>query len=386
MVFSNNAKSRQAQLDNRSYGSTLPYHRLHPEISLERYVRTKVLETADRVLARKRIYLDTRYWVALRDVRLQRRRAPADEELLETLVELVRSGKAICPINANIFAELLKQRDEKTRLATARVIDELSLGIAIQSEDERVGTEIMHFLQRSLRGEDALEPLERLVWTSASYLLGYVFPTVDMAPETEMLALQKSFTDDFWNIPFADQISILPEPPAEFDHSWDRIAEKINRETQKHGGSPVSFKQVHLDEFVGFLDGFIPTMRQMMSRVTTQALGLHQSDQVASEDDARMLLRILRESFRKDKLGTQLPSVIIKSGLYAAIRWNRRRQYKGNDLHDFGHASAALSYCDYFATDGGLRHLVSNELKYDKKYNVVVIADVDALLHEVRQL
>lgn len=157
----------KTRTDNRSYGSTLPYHRLHPEISLERYVRTKVLETADRVLARKRIYLDTRYWVALRDVRLQRPRTVVDEELLKTISELVSSGRAICPINANVFAELLKQRDNQTRLATAQVIDELSLGIAIQPEDERIGTEIMHCLQRSLSGEDALEPLERLVWTSA---------------------------------------------------------------------------------------------------------------------------------------------------------------------------------------------------------------------------
>src|SRR5574341_2092684 len=108
-----------------SHRSTLPYHRLNPEISLEHYERTKVLETAGLVLARKRIYLDTRFWIALRDVRLQRTRTAVDEELLETLVHLVRTGKAICPINANVFAELIKQRDEKTR----------------RSEERRVGKE-----------------------------------------------------------------------------------------------------------------------------------------------------------------------------------------------------------------------------------------------------
>ncbi|MFS8085265.1 MAG: hypothetical protein ACMG6H_06510, partial [Acidobacteriota bacterium] len=235
------------QTDDRSYGSTLSYHRLHPEISLERYVRTKVLETADRVLTRKRIYLDTRYWVALRDVRLERPRGVVDEELLVTLYQLVKSEKVICPINANILAELLKQRDERTRLATGRLIDDLSLGTAIQSEDERIGTEIIHCLQRSLRGADAIEPLERLVWTSASYLLGYVFPTVDILPPAEMLACQKAFTDDLWKIPFADQISMLGEAPKDLDESWNRIAEKINCETRKHGGTPPSFKQVHLD-------------------------------------------------------------------------------------------------------------------------------------------
>lgn len=367
---------------------SLDYHRQHPEISLERYVRSSVLETGDRVLARKRIYLDTRYWVALRDVRLQRPRAVVDEELLEALTELVTGEKAICPINANILAELLKQRDEKTRLATARLIDDLSLGTAIQPEDERIGTEIMHCLQRSLGGAEALEPLERLVWTSVSYLLGYVFPTVEIISAPETLALQKAFTDQFWNISFVEQISMLPAAPKDFDDSWDRIAEKINRETQKYGGTPKSFKQVHLDEFVGFLDGFIPTMREIIRDVTAQNFGRSTVEgvQEASEEDARILMRILREAFRQNKLSTQLPSVVIKSALYAAIRWNPKRQYKGNDLHDFGHASAALFYCDYFATDKGLCHLINNELRYDQKYDVVVVADAGSLLRELRGL
>ncbi len=183
----------QFKIDSGSFGSTFSHHLLHPEISLERHVRAKVLETADRVLARKRIYLDTRFWVDLREVRLGRRRDPTYEELLRTLIDLVRGGHAICPINANIFAEILKQRDETTRLATAKLIDELSLGIAIQPEDERIGTEIHHCFLRSQLGADALEPLERLVWTSVSYLLGYTFPTFDGIGEAEMLALQKSY-------------------------------------------------------------------------------------------------------------------------------------------------------------------------------------------------
>lgn len=51
---------------------TLDYHRKYPEISLERHFRSKFLTTADRALARKRIYLDTRFWVLLREVCLGR--------------------------------------------------------------------------------------------------------------------------------------------------------------------------------------------------------------------------------------------------------------------------------------------------------------------------
>lgn len=140
-----------------------------------------------------------------------------------------------------------------------------------------------------------------------------------------------------------------------------------------------------MDEFVGYLDGFIEMIRQIIGKVTSQALGLHPDDysELASEDDARKLVWIFRDAFAKGTLGNQLPSVVIKSGLYAAIRWNRGRLYKGNDLHDFGHASAALFYYDYFATDAGLHHLISNELGYDKKFGVKVVDKVQELLREL---
>jgi hypothetical protein len=382
------ASAFNSNIDGTSFGGTFAYHLQHPEISLERHFQAKVLETADRVLARKRIYLDTNYWVDLCEARLGRPRKAVYLDLLKTLSEIVQEGNAICPINANIFAEVLKQRDEKTRLTTAELIDELSLGIALQPEDERIGTEIHHCLQRSRLGPDVLEPLERLVWTSVSYLLGYTFPTLDVIGESEMLALQKSFTDDFWNIPFSRQITMLGEAPSDFDRSWDRIAEKINRETKKYGCNPKSFKQVQVDEFVGHLDGFVEATRQIMGKVTSQALGLSTSDysELASEDDARMLIRIFREAFRKGTLGTQLPSVVIKSSLYAAIRWDRGRDYKGNDLHDFGHASAALFYYDYFATDRGVHHLITNQLGYDKKYGATVVSDAQDFVRELRMI
>jgi hypothetical protein len=367
--------------------NTFDYHRKHPEVSLEKYFRSKAIETADRVLARKAIYLDTRYWVALRDVRLGRARTTLDEELLNTLTTLVDNGKVVCPINANILAELLKQEDEATRLTTARLIEELSQGIALQPEDERIGTELAHCIQLSLRGPDALEPLKRLVWTSVSYTLGCVFPTVDSLPPAEMLACQKAFTDHLWDIPFSDQISMLGDPPKYLTDRWGLIAEKINRETQKHGGTPRSFKEVHLHEFVGYLEEYLPTMVKLIGDLAAKNGGVAPSKgaEEASEEDVRTLLRILTEAFQKNKLGTQLPSVVIKSGLYAAIRWNRR-QYKGNDLHDFGHASAALYYCDYFATDKGLSHLITNELKYDQKYDVIVVSEPSAFLRHIKQI
>ncbi len=213
---------------------TLDTHRQHPEISLEQYVRAKSLTTADKVLARKVIYLDTRYWILLRDVVLDRSSDTTLDKILSKLRCLVADGMVICPINADILTELLKQNDEATRLAMAQLIDELSLGTALQSEEERVGTELMHCVQLYVRGPAALEALERLVWTSPSYVLGYVFPITDFFSDEEMLACQKAFTDYLWDFPLADAISMLPPLPEEMTARWNAIADKLNSEIKQH--------------------------------------------------------------------------------------------------------------------------------------------------------
>lgn len=367
---------------------TLNTHRQHPEVSLERYVRAKCLATADKVLARKIIYLDTRYWILLREVVLGRSADKILPKTLSRLRSLAADGKVICPINADILAELLKQRDEVTRLAMARLIDELSLGTALQSEEERIGTELMHCVQLTQRGPAALERLERLVWTSPSYVLGYVFPTTDFFSDDEMLACQKAFSDYLWDFPLTDAVSMLPSLPQEMNMRWSSIADKLNREIKQHDLQARSLGQLHLDEFKGALDAYLSTLTHIFSDLYEKEMGVTPTEEgrIHFEGGARGLVGILGEALRTGKLGRQLPSLVIKSGLHAGFRRNRGRQFSGNDLHDFGHATAALAYCDYFATDKKLRHLVVNDLKFDERYNVTVVSEPSEFLGLIEQI
>lgn len=45
--------------------------------------------------------------------------------------------------------------------------------------------------------------------------------------------------------------------------------------------------------------------------------------------------------------------------LHAAVRANRGRKFKPNDLPDFDHAAAAMGYCDAFFTDHKLCKLLT---------------------------
>jgi hypothetical protein len=367
---------------------TLDYHLQHPEISLEQHFRSKALGTADRVLTRKIIYLDTRFWILLRDVSLGRSTAPLHQQMLDKLRLLVNEGKVICPINADTLTELLKQRDKTTRLATARLIDELSLGGALQSEEARVGTELMHCVQLTQRGPDALEPLERLVWTAPSHVLEFIYPTLEPLPDDQMLACQKAFSDYMWDFAVADQMSILPLYPTHMDESWNALADKLNRDVKEHDLQIKSLKDLHLDEFKGALDSYLPTLVSIFRELWEKETGVAAPDEarVDFENAGRELIGLLGEAFRTGKLGKQIPSLVIKAGLYAAVRRNRGRQLTGNDLHDFGHAAAAVAYCDYFATERSLHHLIVNELKFDQRYEVVVVSKTPEFIRLLEQI
>jgi len=100
------------------------------------------------VLQRRRVYLDTRYWLILRDVAMGRPRRAGDVALLAALRRWVQAGVIVCPLGDGSLLEVLRQSDETTRLATARLIDELSLGVTIQNAQDRLTTEVMHFMLR----------------------------------------------------------------------------------------------------------------------------------------------------------------------------------------------------------------------------------------------
>ncbi|MCB1717533.1 MAG: hypothetical protein KDK05_20610, partial [Candidatus Competibacteraceae bacterium] len=79
---------------------------------------------------------------------------------------------------------------------------------------------------------------------------------------------------------------------------------------------------------------------------------------------------------QRKRLTTELPSIKIPATIHACIRFDQRRRYKPNDIHDIGHATAALPYFDAFLTEHSLRHLLTREdLALDRLYGCTVISD-----------
>src|SRR2546422_10781019 len=88
-----------------SIAGLLPEHRQRPEVSLSQHRLNRVAALTGIVLTRKRIYLDTRYWLFLRDAELGRPQKPLHVELLDVLRTRVQSGQLLCPIGDSTFFE-----------------------------------------------------------------------------------------------------------------------------------------------------------------------------------------------------------------------------------------------------------------------------------------
>lgn len=144
----------------------LEHHGRSPYVSYETHVRRKVVALGRSLQHHAEIYLDVNFWLMLRNAELGTHTNPPSLELLAKLRSLVARGIAFCPISESVYVEVMKQSDERTRLATAKLVDELSQGIAITAMDIRTATELAYALHLfNGADENSLDPLETLVWT-----------------------------------------------------------------------------------------------------------------------------------------------------------------------------------------------------------------------------
>jgi hypothetical protein len=337
-------------------------HIATPDLDVTTYVRRKRIALAHELRDRTKVYLDTKYWALLRDVRLGRSNCPDTQKLLSVLESRVSDGSLICPFNADIYFEVMKQDNEQTLMATARLIDDLSLGVCMLPILERIEIEVFHFIESSRQQPDALHQLEELVWTKTAYVLGFVTPNCYAMPDDVNMAMQKSFADHMWTLGLTDMLTVMgPAKAAAKQSPFEDISAALNAGKFANLDEHPSFKGVFLSEVQGILDAHRDTFCDLFRYIIERDTGNHLND-VDRQDtrSGQMLINLIYHAFRLNKITDQFPSLRIGAGLHAALRWDRNRKYKPNDLFDFRHAIAALPYCDLFFTERPLRHLIQD--------------------------
>ncbi len=211
-------------------------------MDIERHIRDRRTELGRSIAVRKKVYLDARFWIIVRDASLGLSASAAERKLLDILRVGVTRGNLICPISAAMFLELMKQpcRPER-RIATAELIDELSQGVSIVPPKRLAGTEIHWLILRLMQPNADLFPMQELIWTKVSYTLGNMYPLVvpELSPE-ELHHLQVSLIDFMWGTPLGKIIQNIDEQPD--IGSFEDLSNEVNDDCARFKHELRSFK------------------------------------------------------------------------------------------------------------------------------------------------
>lgn len=297
-----------------------------PEVTLDRHTRSRLLELGAMLAPRKAIYLDLCFWILLRDA-IRIGESEVGISMLSMLRGLVKSGVAFCPISDSTFLELFKQTDSASRVATAGLIDELSLGVTLVPFHLRVGTEIAHYVH-SAKPAASVYPLRELAWSKLSYVMGFVHPTHKAFDGPTNLALQKAFFDHMWdNISLVQMCSHLGDALVHADPlHFRQTSASLNDQNQIHAADLKSFRKTYKDELIGVLDLFAGTLAKIMAPMLPPEAGPLPAEGSAERAEVdRQCLSFLVGALHTEGGRKAVRSLHIKSLLHAAVRWNKKQ-------------------------------------------------------------
>ena len=367
--------------------NTLEFHKNNPDISVETYAKRKRIELAREISLSKKIYLDLKFWILLRDARIKENVDHNILKLLKLIESLVKQGRAICPISYDIFTEMFKQDDIKTLKATAQIIDELSKGITILSLPERLDFELYHFVRSKLK--QPIYAPDEMVWTRIAYILGFVTPTSEAFSSDLNCAMQKAFVDQMWVVPLTDMLDFISDKALSSKPTFIDIdiSKQLNEGKFAHINDYNSFKQMFLAELEGILDLYKPNFQSLMVHLYESEIGRKVlPDEIASDNAGEMFFKLIYNAFRFNKITMEFPSFNVFAKMHAAIRWDKNRIIKPNDIYDIHHATDAIPYYDYFLTEHSLRNLVNNKNLGFEVFRCKTISDIDTAISELLQI
>lgn len=366
--------------------STFEFHKNNPNESVNKYIKRKRVELSHEIRKSKKIYLDTNYWILLRDAHTKENVDDRIVKLLRLIESLVKSGHAVCPISTDTFWEIQKQCDVDTLKATVKIIDDLSKGVAIISLPERFNFELIYFVRTRLK-HPVYFP-DEIIWTKIPYILGFVTPVSETLPPDIDKAIQKAFIDHMWVLNLKDMYKQLLQGPTISPPDYTALSKILNRNKYEHINDHISFKQLFLAEIAGILDIYKHDFESLMAYLyESETSNIVSKEEIIASKHSQYLANIIYDMFSHNKITTEFPSLHVMAKIHAAARWDKKRQFKPNDLYDFHHAIDAIPYYDYFLTDHSLRHLVNQEIMgFDAISHCKTISGIDDAISELSQI
>ena len=361
--------------------NTIGDHLQRPEVTFSEHVRKSEIRLGESIAHRKRIYLDTKFWILLRDASRRNERSSATT-LLTLLRRAVNDGKVLCPISSALFVELTRQDSLPSRIATARTIDDLSLGVTVVGFEERTTLEIDHLI-RSTANLSRNFSIDHAVWRKLSYVLGITnVQNVAIDPKAD-LAMQKTFFDHVCTISLQEMIMKIGDEWVS-DADQASFASNMNEQIAAHAEELRSFEQAYDAEVRGVVDDVgditLDVVRCIARERQERVVDMDCEQRREARNRWKNLLYFVLVKNRARHL---LPTLHIRASLYASLRWDKKRKFQANDLWDFSHAEVGLGYCSAFFTDKSLHSMITDRhLALDQLYECHVGSSVeDAIEH-----
>ncbi len=357
---------------------TLEQHLQHPGVSIEQHIAARATALAAALEGKAAIYLDTRFWVLVREVREGVRTGPNDRKLVHHIEGLVGSGRAFCPIAEPTFTELMKQGNPEQRVQTARAVDDLSCGVSLLPDTDRMPAEAEHLLLKKLLHRDSPAPVP---WTGLGFVLGNLYPVDTVFSGADERAVQKAVYDRLWDQPLSDIVAVLDSD------AWSRPDERaaeadgINSANAAHRADMESFDKVLEQEFQGVAQSCVEHLPELSA-----TLAPFEADMPL--EPWKMWTIALREMLKVEDNARALPTAHVHAVIHALYRWEYRdKQISPSDLVDFRHAAAALGHCDALLTDGALcRTLCHRRLSLRDVHRRFVASNVEGAVFYLRDL
>ncbi len=312
-------------------------------------IKANRLELADSLLNKTRIYLDTNYWIKLRDQAFSN--DLEEQKILNLTYKLVDEKNCIFPISQITFLEICKQTDFHTRSKTFEIIDRLSKGYSTITVDELIYLQVRHFVE-SKRGKP-VHDLTELIWTKINLLqFGHNYPI-----EFYNFLLEESFSS--LHKKFGNELKSFV---------WHQDIDQHNSDCLIHQNDYRKINDLFLSELSGLLDLKRDDIEQVMFDIYKKESGVE-----IKEDEMKLsnLTGMIYETYKRNKITEELSYFTITAGLFSAIRWNKGQKFDRNHTLDFLHASCALPFFHYFFTENQLCTLI-HQRKLDKRFGCKV--------------
>jgi len=323
------------------------------------------------------IYLDTNFWVRLRDAEIAECNGAAGvadaRAMLTRLRALTKTRNVICVGHATSFLELVKQSPQSLRVS-ARLFDQLSEGIVIAPPDDRRYWESGDFVFDQL---GLPMPTGLGYWSKIGQVLKSQFPdSFWEIPDGVRQAVGKAVLDVLWNARLEDilaQFDWNPRMKLDFEIDRETITRVEARKAQQlaDGKTRQTVRNEAFSEHIATY--YAPLFRRHIDRCN--AVEGYGWDARSINDKCNALIEEAIARFRADRLGIFLPMAALQSDLYSLYEIDAGYRLTSNDWADWQHAAAALPHCDVFFTEAHLAHQLKNVLHADMRFNCTIASN-----------